>query len=111
MEKINIKIDIDNKEKTYKYEGIAKLNKDIVTYSDNDFDYIYDLKINRFVKYNKDSKIVLDFDKEEIVIDDKFIIEIKVKKREIDDNKRNIIYNVDNNEIKFKFIMRGDLNE
>ena len=44
MEKINIKIDIDNKEKTYKYEGIAKLNKDIVTYSDNDFDYIYYLK-------------------------------------------------------------------
>ena len=111
MGKINIKLSINNKENPYKYEGIALINKDIVSYNHNGYDYVYDLRINRLIKSNKENNTIIDFDKEEIIIDNKYNLKIKIKTKIISDKERNIIYNIDKNEIEFKFIMGSDLNE
>lgn len=68
MEKIKITIEIKNKNDQYFYEGIATLNKDIISYSEDETTTIYDKKINRLIKKDKEKKILIDFKNKNMTI-------------------------------------------
>ena len=107
--KMNIKSDNDN----YSYNGIANLNRDIITFCDKD-EYIFDKRINRLSKINKNKKIIIDFNNKLINISDKdnrINIDIDVTKKDISENKIEIIYKIDKNRFNFKLIIEGDFNE
>lgn len=105
MEKINIILKLDNKDIPYEYKGVATKNKDIIEFTDKKDNYIFDKKVQRLIKNNENSTIMLDFKNQEIRIREKeneLIINIKVKKIDISNNKIKIIYIIDKNEIAFQ---------
>lgn len=85
----------------YNYEGMAKLNKDILEFNDNDYDYIFDFGIKRLIKSNKDNKIIIDFDKEEIIMENenKLALKIKVLEYSFEENRVLVKYLIDKEEI------------
>lgn len=114
MKKIKIKLKVKNKNNPYKYEGIATLNKDIITFIDNDEEYIFDKTINRLTKIKKDNKIVLDFNLEIVNISDKnnnMSFDIKIINKNIDDNKIEFIYTMGDEDIVMNLFIEGEINE
>ena len=103
MKKININLKLNNKEMPYEYKGEALLKKDIIEFNDNKDNYIFDKTAKRFVKSNNKTIINIDFLNKEIKVKDKdneLYIKIEIKKLNIDGNNIDIIYKVDNNDIK-----------
>jgi hypothetical protein len=103
MKTINIYLKLDNKDIPYKYSGEALLKKDIIEFNDNKDNYIFDKTAKRFVKSNNRTIINIDFLNKEINIkekDNELTIKIIVKKLIIDGNNIDIIYKVDNYDIK-----------
>lgn len=114
MKKIRIKLTIENKNNPFKYEGIAKLNKDIITFNDNNDEYIFDKAINRLTKTKKENKIILDFNKKLLNIIDKsnnMSFNIIVIKKNIDKKKMEFIYTIGDENIKFNLLIEGESNE
>lgn len=110
MNKINIKVKLDNKDMTYHYEGVAYTNKDIIEYHDKEFNYkeyhyIFDKKVKRLIKSCEDTTITLDFHNEQLKINDnnrELKMDIDVEKIDINGNNIEIIYKVDKDEIKYE---------
>lgn len=105
MEKINISFKIINDELSYSYNGIASINKDLIEFNDDDFNYIFDKKIKRLIKSKKDYSTIIDFLNKNIKIidnDKEINIEIELKKIKINRNNIDIIYKIDNNDIVFE---------
>ena len=105
MEKINIEFKILNKDLPYIYEGEATLNKDIIEFKDNDEEYIYDKKINRLIKIKNGYRIVIDFEKELISLNEKdnsLDIKVNIKDKKISNNYIKVIYSIDEKEITFE---------
>lgn len=94
---------INNEELPYEYKGKATINRDIVEFSDGQYKYLYDIKINRLVKYDKKRELVLDFNQEEITIKEDKTITIKIKliNKKITSNKIYFKYKIDKNIIEF----------
>ena len=109
MDKIKIKVKLDNKDMNYNYEGIAYINKDIIEYQDKDFNYkeyhyLFDKKIKRLVKSSENTTIILDFLNEELrVIENgkELKMDINVEKIDINGNNVEIIYKITKDEIKY----------
>ncbi len=109
MDKIKIKVELDNKDMNYNYEGIAYINKDIIEYRDKDFNYkeyhyLFDKKIKRLVKSSENTTIILDFLNEELrVIEDskELKMDINVETIDINGNNIEIIYKIANDDIKY----------
>ena len=90
MEKRNIIVKIISKENPYKYEGKAQLNKDLITFDDQEYHNIYDFKTNRLIREKKDYQLVIDYDSEKISLKTKevninFKFEVIKKKSKIID--------------------------
>lgn len=103
MKETKIYVSIVNKDEPYEYRGLALFNGEILEYNDENFNYIYDFKINRLTKFNKENKIIIDFDKEEIILGENrnFIIKIVVKEKEIENDKVYIKYLIEDKVIGF----------
>lgn len=61
MKKIKIITEIKNNDNPYYYEGIAFLNKDIISYRKDEETIIFDKKINRLIKKDKEKELRIDF--------------------------------------------------
>ena len=106
-------MNISSEEDKYSYKGSAILNRDIITFYDKD-DYIFDKKINRLIKTNKNKKMIIDFNNKLITIIDKdnnVNIDIDITKKKISENKIEIIYRIDKSIFTFILLIEGDFNE
>ena len=103
MKEVSILVKINNKDLPYEYNGTGIINKDIIEYKDQEYNYIFDKGISRLTKYNKDTRLIIDFNKEEIVIvqEKTLTIKIKVKEKEIKENYIYFKYIIDNDDIDF----------
>ena len=105
MDKINIKVKLENSDTPYNYSGIAYINKDIIEYTDKDYHYIFDKTVKRLVKSNDKTTLVIDFNNKEIKIiekDKELNMKIEIKKCLINENNVDIVYKVDKNDIRFQ---------
>ncbi len=102
MEEKNITLKIDNKDNPYEYKGKAILNRDILKFKENNYEYVFDKTTERLTKTSKDTTIVIDFKNKLITIKDKENIKIKIDiiKKQICDKLIFISYKIDSNNIK-----------
>ena len=110
VNKINIKVRINNDENPYFYEGDAIDNHDLIEYRYLNEDFIFDKKIERITKININSTIIVDFLKKEIIIKSKentFKMGIEIIKKEINEKKYYYIYKL--NEKKIEFILEKEV--
>lgn len=68
MKKVKIKLKVNSSDTNYIYNGMGTINKDLVEFTDNDDKYLFDITLKRIIKSNKDSKIIIDFNKECVII-------------------------------------------
>lgn len=104
MKEVNICFQVINKDNHYKYIGKAETNKDIIKFSDNNVNYIFDKKIKRLTKESKDSTLVVDFQNQSILMkndEHEFVIEISVLKDISVEDKTEIVYKIDEDLINF----------
>ena len=103
MKEKYITVKIVNNESPFEYKGKAILNKDILKFEDDNYEYVFDKTIERLTKEGKDNRLVLDFKNKLITITNKESIKIKIDiiKKQISDNLISISYKIDNNIIKF----------
>ena len=114
MKEKKVKVNIDNKDHNYKYNGIAYFNKDIIKFVDEEDIYIYDKGIERVIKESKNSRTIVDFKNNIIIIsiDNKNIeLAIKVKKKELKEDYIMYNYIIDNDNIVFKMDIEEVWNE
>lgn len=104
MKEVNICFQVVNSENPYKYIGKAEINKGIIKFCDNNINYIYDREIKRLTKESKDSTLVIDFNKENILMrndGNEFNIKIHLLEDKSNDKKIDILYKVDEDLINF----------
>ena len=104
MNLIKVKVNINNADSPYHYEGEAREHNDIIEYNNLDEELIFDKKIHRITKSDSNNTIVVDFLKKEIIIKSKeksLSFGIKILKKEIKENRFYYLYSVDNNKIEF----------
>ena len=103
MKEKYITVKIVNNESPFEYKGKAILNKDILKFEDDNYEYVFDKTTERLTKECKDNRLVLDFKNKLITIKNKESIKIKIDiiKKQISDNLIFISYKIDNNIIKF----------
>ena len=106
MKKTNIYVKLNNKDIPYEYNGMANYNDNILEFIDKinneEYKYVFDKRVKRLVKSNNKNDIIIDFNNEEIRINENGIelyIKMKVKKYKVENNNVEIIYNVDNHDI------------
>lgn len=90
MEKRNIIVKIISNDNPYEFKGESRINKDILSFNDNEYSNIYDFKTNRLIREKKDYQLVIDYDSEEISLKTKevninFKFEVIKKKSKIID--------------------------
>ena len=110
MNLVNIIVKINNQDAPYSYKGEAKEYKDIIEYDYLDENFVFDKQIERITKSNDKSSVVVDFQKEEIVInsDNKELnIKIKVIKKDINENRFYYLYEFD--KMKIEFILEKEV--
>lgn len=61
MKKVKLSVEISNIDNEYHYRGIANINKDIIKYETLNEEVIFDTRIDRLIKKEKDKKISIDF--------------------------------------------------
>ena len=104
MNLIKLKVDINNTDSPYHYDGEAKEHNDIIEFDYLNENFIFDKKIQRVTKSSFNNTIVVDFLNKEIIIKSKeksLSFKIKILKKKINDNKYYYLYTVDNNKIEF----------
>lgn len=104
MEKINIKLLINNSSAPYLYEGVANEKGDIISFKNNIEEIIFDKKIERLTKINSKTTIIIDFFNKQLIIKSKeraFNVDIEVFKKESSDNKYHYIYQINEENIEF----------
>lgn len=111
MEKINIIVNLENGDMPYEYRGYAYVNKDIIEFTDKEYNYkeyhyIFDKAVNRLIKSSDTNQnLILDFNNKEIKIleiDKELSMKMDVKKIDINGNNIKIIYKIDKNDIIFQ---------
>ena len=106
MKKINIYLKIENPDSPYEYRGIAYESNDIIEFNDNSHNYVFDNKIKRITKSNKEESLILDFLNKVITIKNKtlnFTSEIEVLGIEIKNFETKYTYKLGDKKICIKF--------
>lgn len=104
MKKVKIIFKINNNDTNYIYNDIGTINKDLVEFADIDDKYIFDMSLKRIVKSTKDSKIIVDFNKECVIINalnNQLEFKIKVILREEDEKRYKYKYELEDNMFEF----------
>ncbi len=98
----NIDFKINNNEKPYEFKGTAKIYKDIISFNDNEYIYLFDIKAERLVKSNNKDTVTIDLKNEKITINNEheLIIKIDIVKKYITNDKIIIIYKINDNLIE-----------
>ena len=104
MNLIIIKVEINNVDSPYHFEGEARELNDIIEFDYLKENFIFDKKIQRVTKSSSNDSIIVDFLNKEIIIKSKekslkFNIELLDSK--ITDKKYYYLYKLDNNKIEF----------
>ena len=60
MSNISIKFKIDSKSSNYLYEGNGSINKDIISFKDNESEYYIDFGFKKITKMTKKELVVID---------------------------------------------------
>ena len=104
MQKVKINLKIKNNNNFNNYTGIGFLDKDIISYEKKEEKLIYDKKINRLIKKDKEKELIIDFNKKNITITTKneFIeFDIEVIELYSSEEKVKIKYKIDSDIIEF----------
>ena len=104
MQKVKINLKIKNNNNFNNYTGIGFLDKDIISYEKKEEKLIYDKKINRLIKKDKEKELRIDFNKKNMTITTKneFIeFDIEVIELYSSEEKVKIKYKIDSDIIEF----------
>ena len=105
MKKVNVYLKIENPDSPYEYRGIAYSSNEIIEFNDNSYNYVFDNKIKRVTKSNKDESLILDFLNKKLMIKNKslnFSSKIEVLEIEINNLQTKYTYKLDGKKICIK---------
>lgn len=108
MEQIKVKLEIKNNDYPYIYEGKASIINNKIAYKYNNELVTFDLLEKVLTKTNNNKKIIIDFKNKFITIntdEGNLKVQIETTEKIVNDNKINIIYNLEGNKIEFILII------
>ena len=104
MNLIKVKVDINNEDSPYHYEGDARELNDIIEYNFQNENFIFDKKIQRVTKSNSSNLLIVDFLNKKIIIKSKeknLELDIEILEKKISNNEYYYLYKLDNYKIEF----------
>ena len=102
MSNINIKFKIDSKSSNYQYKGNGSINKDIISFKDNESDYYIDFAFKKITKMTKKELVVIDLKKS--------CIELKLDKLNTKLDIKVIEYKKGDNSLSIKYKLEEEVN-
>ena len=114
MQKVKINLKIKNNNNFNNYTGIGFLEKDIISYEKKEEKLMYDKKIKRLIKKDKEKELRIDFNQKNMMIITKneFIkFDIEVIELYSNEEKVKIKYKIDSDIIEFLLEVKEDFND
>ena len=114
MQKVKVKLKIKNNDDINSYIGIGFLDKDIISYEKEEEKLMYDKKIKRLIKKDKEKELRIDFNQKNMMIITKneFIkFDIEVIELYSNEEKVKIKYKIDSDIIEFLLEVKEDFND
>lgn len=114
MQKVKVKLKIKNNDDINSYIGIGFLDKDIISYEKEEEKLMYDKKIKRLIKKDKEKELRIDFNQKNMMIITKneFIkFDIEVIELYSNEEKVKIKYKIDSDIIEFLLEAKEDFND